>query len=76
MFLPGESQGRGSLVGYSPRGSKELDTTEWLYFHFHMQNYQTELLSHAKDLNVTFEIIKLQEENIGSALFDTALIKI
>ena len=42
----------------------------------YMQNYQTELLSHTKDLNVTFEIIKLQEENIGSALFDIALIKI
>ena len=31
MFLPGESQGRGSLVGYSPRGRKELDTTERLH---------------------------------------------
>ena len=27
-FLPGESQGRGSLVGYSPRGHKQSDTTE------------------------------------------------
>ena len=42
----------------------------------YMQNYQTELLSHSKDLNVTFEIIKLQEENIVSALFDISLIKI
>ena len=30
VFLPGESQGQRSLVGYSPRGLKELDTTEWL----------------------------------------------
>ena len=22
-------------MGYSPRGHKELDTTEWLHFHFH-----------------------------------------
>ena len=42
----------------------------------YMQNYQTELLSYAKDLNVTFEIIKFQEENIVRALFDIALIKI
>ena len=28
MFLPGESHGWGSLVGYSPWGCKELDTTE------------------------------------------------
>ena len=25
VFLPGESQGQGSLAGYSPQGHKELD---------------------------------------------------
>ena len=30
VFLPGESHGQKSLVGYSPRGHKESDTTEWL----------------------------------------------
>ena len=34
VFLPGESQGQRSLVGYSPRGRKESDTTEQLHFHF------------------------------------------
>ena len=28
LFLPGESHGQRSLVGYSPLGNKELDTTE------------------------------------------------
>ena len=28
VFLPGESHGRSSLVGYSPRGRKESDTAE------------------------------------------------
>ena len=28
VFLPGESHERRSLVGYSPRGRKESDTTE------------------------------------------------
>ena len=28
VFLPGESHGPRSLVGYSPWGHKELDTTE------------------------------------------------
>ena len=28
VFLPGESLGQRSLVGYSPQGLKELDTTE------------------------------------------------
>ena len=31
-LLPGESQGRRSLVGYSPWDRKELDTTELLHF--------------------------------------------
>jgi len=29
-FLPGESHGQKGLVGYSPWGHKELDTTEQL----------------------------------------------
>ena len=33
VFLPGKSHGRRSLVGYSPWGCKELDTTERLHFH-------------------------------------------
>ena len=35
VLLPGESHGGRSLVGYSPWGRKELDTTERLHFHFH-----------------------------------------
>ena len=31
-ILPGESHGWRSLVGYSPRGRQESDTTEWLHF--------------------------------------------
>ena len=34
VFLPGESHGRRSLVGFSPRGRKESDTTERLHSHF------------------------------------------
>ena len=32
VFLPGESHGQRSLVGYSPWVRKEADTTEWLHF--------------------------------------------
>ena len=28
VFLPGESHGQSSLVGYSPQGGKELDMTQ------------------------------------------------
>ena len=31
VVLPGKSHGRRNLVGYSPRGHKELDTTERLH---------------------------------------------
>ena len=34
VFLPGKSHAWRSMVGYRPRGPKELDTTEWLHFHF------------------------------------------
>ena len=37
VLLPGKSLGRRSLVGYSPWGGKELDTTERLHFHFIFQ---------------------------------------
>ena len=31
VFLPGESHGRRSLVGYGPRGRRESDTTKRLH---------------------------------------------
>ena len=34
VLLPEKSHGRKSLVGYSPWGGEESDTTEWLHFHF------------------------------------------
>ena len=34
VLLPGKSHGWRILVGCSPWGRKELDTTEWLHFHF------------------------------------------
>ena len=34
VLLPGKSHGQRSLVGCSPRGHEESDTTERLHFHF------------------------------------------
>ena len=34
VLCPGKFYGRRSLVGCSPWGHEELDTTEWLHFHF------------------------------------------
>ena len=33
VLLPWKSHGWSSLVGCSPRGREESDTTEWLHFH-------------------------------------------
>ena len=45
VFLPEESHGLRSLVGYNPQGCKELDTTEGLHFtslHTRIQNKKVE----------------------------------
>ena len=38
VLLPGKSHGRRSLVGCSPWGRYELDTTERLHFHFSLSH--------------------------------------
>ena len=43
VFLPGESQGQRNLVGNSPWGHKELDTTESAS-HTHTHTYKTKSL--------------------------------
>ena len=35
VFFSGKFHGWRKLAGYSPRGHKEVDTTEHLHFHFH-----------------------------------------
>ena len=46
MFLPGESQGRGSLVGCHLWGCTESDTTEQLHFTFHFPALEKEMATH------------------------------
>ena len=36
VIVPGKSHGLRSMVGYSPWGCKELDTTEQLHLHLHL----------------------------------------
>ena len=40
VLLPEKSHGQRSLVGYSPWGLKESDTTERLHFHFPIGNHR------------------------------------
>ena len=48
--LPGKSHGQRSLVGYSPWGCKESDTTERLTFTFHFHILEKEMATHSSVL--------------------------
>ena len=48
ILLPGKSHGWRSLVGCSPWGHEELDTTERLHFHFHA--LEKEMATHSSVL--------------------------
>ena len=48
ILLPGKSHGQRSLVGCSPWGREELDTTELLHFHFNA--LEKEMATHSSVL--------------------------
>ena len=50
VLLLGKSHGRRSQVGCSPWGRKELDTTEWLPFHFSLSCIGEEMATHSSVL--------------------------
>ena len=49
-LLPGKSHGWRSLVGCSPWGRWELDTTGRLHFHFHFSALEKEMATHSSVL--------------------------
>ena len=53
VFLPEKSHGQGSLVGYSPKGCKELDT---LNAHTHTHTHQ-ELVNLLGQTDVVLRLI-------------------
>ena len=50
VLLPGKSQWWRSLVGCSPWGREESDTTEWLHFHFSFHALEKEMATHSSVL--------------------------
>ena len=53
VLLPGKSHGRRSLVGCSPWGHEESDTTERLHFHFSLFTFhalEKEMATHSSVL--------------------------
>ena len=49
VLLPGKSHGQGSLVGCSPWGPTESDTTQRLHFHFSL-SLEKEMATHSSVL--------------------------
>ena len=49
VLLPGKSYGQRSLVGYSPWGREESDTTERLHFHFHFTFFTSRATREAQE---------------------------
>ena len=62
VLLPGKSHGQRSLVGYSPWGRKESDTTEWLHFHFNINDVTALFLKEKKNHR---EIVPKYEKSIN-----------
>ena len=61
--MPGKSHWRRSLIGDSPWGRQELDTTERLHFHF-MEESEEELKSLLME-------VKVESEKVGLNFFWT-----
>ena len=64
VFLPGEYPGQRSLVGYSPQGHKELDTTECTQLVAELDLAPESLISWPwafpiQCLNIPFELLDL-----------------
>ena len=55
VLLLGRSNGQRSMVGYSPWGHKESDTTERLHFHFHYTFTFTSLSPYGRKQRITKE---------------------
>ena len=73
VFLPGESHGQRSLVGYSPQGHTELDTTEATQYkcrralstHDRQDNFGTVALSSLDSTPPIYNISSPREEYLN-----------
>ena len=63
VLLPGESYGGRSLVGYSPWGRKELDTTERLHFSLSTKHPASENKGSSQISDLSHEFKKLENES-------------
>ena len=57
VFLPRESHGQRSLVGYSPWGCKELDTNEWLSCHTFVKTHKMHKSRKNPNVNLGLQVM-------------------
>ena len=79
VFFSGESHGRRSLAGYSPRGRKELDTTERLHFHYKQKLLVTNIVTIGRKwtgMTMCFLVLLLLIPKYLGITFDACLISI
>ena len=69
VFLPGECHRQRSLVGYSPWGCKESDTTERLNFHFLTFRAYLLLLTKSDRQNILLNFCQRQKSRVVVFLF-------
>ena len=75
VFLPAESQGRRSLVGFSSWGRQESDTTERL--HFHVVYIHTYTCVHAQSLQSCMTLCNPMDCSLpGSSVHGTSQARI
>ena len=70
VLLPGESHGGRSLVGYSPWGHKESDTTERLhipcFYKYALMSITFKIRKAKNDFNIFFFLILLSQSSCAS----------
>ena len=73
VFLPGESHGRRSLVGYSPWGRKESDMTERLHFTWFFY-WLCKIYLLLSGINNTVPYFLISENNWLLSIYGTSLL--
>ena len=68
VFLPEESYGERSRVGYCPWGHKESDMTEWLTLSFFTSSTQQQRTISQSDCNVWWEVNFIQQSETTSSV--------
>ena len=65
VFLPGESYGQKNLVGYSPWGSQDSDTTDCFHPHGATRDYPTKCSNSESQRQTPYDITYMWNRKYG-----------